>query len=123
MEGFYAFKPVVGTVNSVSELNENTDNSDNDASVNTVKEEMSDELISDEEMSDEPTSEDNIENDKDTNEEVHDYKISQDTFIGTYINTDSKNAPKASLKVSDIPEDIGNTITLIKSKFPRASKN
>ena len=111
LEGFYAFKPIVGTVNSVSELNENTDNSDNDASVNTVKEEMSDE----------PTSEDNFANDKDTNEEVYDYKISLDTFKGTYINTDSKNAPKASLKVSDIPEDIGNTITLIKSNIPRAS--
>ena len=111
LEGFYAFKPIVGTVNSVSELNENTDNSDNDASVNTVQEEMSDEL----------TSEDNFENDKDTNEEVYDYKISLDTFKGTYSNTDSKNATKALLKVSDIPEDIGNTITLIKSNFSRAS--
>ena len=140
MEGFYAFKPIIGTVNSVSEIIEETDNSDNDDSGNAVKAEMSDELtseeernnelISEEEMSDELTSEEEMSDELISKVEMSDELISLEE-IEQQINLSSvlqeelfkilqEKAPRAeghTLKVSDIQEDIGITNFTNKIQF------
>jgi len=78
LEGFYAFKPIIGTVNSVSEIIEETDNSDNDDSGNAVKAEMSDELTSEEEMNNELTSEEEMNNELTSEEEMSDELTSEE---------------------------------------------